>query len=143
VAVTVERWGGPPPSAGAGAAGAAGRRADASAATAELLWTLRRESPAGVPAAGAAAAASAGASAVMALEVEAAPLGLADGVYPCEVLSNGWRGGAAVQAAHSPRHQPPPPPLSLKVDSGAGLIAPIQLTNATLLLRCASRTVVV
>jgi hypothetical protein len=140
----VERWGGPPPSAGAGAAGAAGRRADASAATAELLWTLRRESPAGVPAAGAgAAAASAGASAVMALEVEAAPLGLADGVYPCEVLSNGWRGGAAVQAAHSPRHQPPPPPLSLKVDSGAGLIAPIQLTNATLLLRCASRTVVV
>jgi hypothetical protein len=141
--VTVERWGGPPPSAGAGAAGAAGRRADTSAATAELLWTLRRESPAGVPAAGAAAAASAGASAVMALEVEAAPLGLADGVYPCEVLSNGWRGGAAVQAAHSPRHQPPPPPLSLKVDSGAGLIAPIQLTNATLLLRCASRTVVV
>jgi hypothetical protein len=76
----------------------------------------------------------------MALEVEATPLGLADGVYPCEVLSNGWR-GAAVHA-HSPRHQPQPPPLSLKVDSGAGLIAPIQLTNATLLLRCASRTVV-
>lgn len=110
---TVERWGGP--SASSFTSNMSGPHARP-----QLLWTVRCEThlhrqP----------LATESRSAPPSLEIEAAALGIEDGVHACEVLSNGW-GGASSRAR----------PL-LRVRNGTGWLASLPLrVNATLLLAC-------